>query len=83
MLTSIYVMPKYTRRFLSFGKWVHSYLKGGGAVQFGDVNCVWRHVGDVGDELFQAVAGQLKVRRVNDNLNQLDKSDTVPCFISS
>lgn len=55
------------------------YLKGGGAVQFGGVNRVWQHVGDVGDELFQAVTGQLKVCGVNDDLNQLDELNSVPC----
>lgn len=63
-------------------KQVLSYLKGGSAIEFGDVNGVWGHIGDVGDELFQRATWQLKVCRVYDDLNQLDESDSIPCHSS-
>ena len=46
-------------------------LKGGGAVELGGVHGVGGHVGDVGDELLQVVAGLLQVCGVDDDLNQL------------
>lgn len=48
-----------------------AHLEGGGPVEFGGVHGLGQHVGDVGDEFLQELAGFLQVGGVDDDLHKL------------
>ena len=51
-----------------------SYLKSCGAIELGGMDCLWKHISDIGDEFFQVLTGFLQVCCINNNLDKLENN---------
>lgn len=51
-----------------------SHLKSRGAIQLAGMDCLWKHISDIGDEFFQELTGFLQVCCIDNNLDKLENS---------
>lgn len=51
-----------------------SHLKSRGAIQLAGMDCLWKHISNIGDEFFQVLTGFLQVCCIDNNLDKLENS---------
>lgn len=49
-------------------------LKSCGAIEFGGMDCLWKHISDFGDEFFQVLTGFFQVCCIDNNLDKLENN---------